>query len=373
MRQVEVRGGVFGPKGRGSGIFSAADRGFGGLGSEQSVRCIAGLGAFPSAYPNGYPTAEYTVVANDTGTKIAKLITGDGNRWPELLTVNPTLRSAQYGIALPAPGRKIKLPPAWVAQGGSYTAPASSPAPAPSGGGLPAGLSAEDWKSMVQGFAFVVNDILEELGYSTVRFDGVVDGKMCGAVDFIAKQIGAGARPGSGQAFADMVRERIGTTDFGTILTQACRGATPWVAPVKVGGGAPAVPPPRPQQPPPPPPLPDEPGDEQCWVEFSDRSPAIRKLQIELNAALDAAGYEGIPVTGQYDPSTCGGVFVMKGSFKPSPATGCAQFVIPLECPEMEIPRKKGGEKSGFSTAWMLGGFAVAAAIATAVSLRKKH
>lgn len=76
----------------------------------------------------------YTVIAGDTGEKVATKFTGSKSRWPELLTVNPTLKSAQYGIALYT-GHKINLPVSWPAAA-QFTAPAALPvldlgAPAP--------------------------------------------------------------------------------------------------------------------------------------------------------------------------------------------------------------------------------------------------
>lgn len=81
----------------------------------------------PASWPAGIPVVTaapgvpppptavlgtYTVRAGDTGEKVAEAFTGDKNRWKELLTVNPTLKSAKYGISLYA-GHKINLPSNW--------------------------------------------------------------------------------------------------------------------------------------------------------------------------------------------------------------------------------------------------------------------
>jgi len=58
------------------------------------------------------PVHSYVVKAGDTGQKVAQAFTGDLNRWKELLTVNPSLKSAKYGIALYT-GHRINLPPSW--------------------------------------------------------------------------------------------------------------------------------------------------------------------------------------------------------------------------------------------------------------------
>lgn len=76
----------------------------------------------------------YTVQAGDTGEKVAMAFVGDKSRWKELLTVNPTLKSAQYGIALYT-GHKIVLPPSWPPTPthpvAALPAPVTAPTPPP--------------------------------------------------------------------------------------------------------------------------------------------------------------------------------------------------------------------------------------------------
>lgn len=67
----------------------------------------------PSVYPAGYPSAYYIVQAGDTGTAIAKRITGDGNRWKELRDMNPGTADPQIGMRANV-GQKLHLPPTWV-------------------------------------------------------------------------------------------------------------------------------------------------------------------------------------------------------------------------------------------------------------------
>lgn len=84
--------------------------------------------------------ATYVVKAGDTGTSIAKAYTGNGARWPELVTVNP-------GSKAPAPlgfkanvGQRINIPASWpagipvVSSPPAAIAPVVAPAPVPAPG-----------------------------------------------------------------------------------------------------------------------------------------------------------------------------------------------------------------------------------------------
>lgn len=95
----------------------------------------------------------YTIQPGDTGEKIAAQLTGDKNRWRELLTVNPTLKDPTYGIRLYA-GKTINLPPAWAA-----------PAPTPNDSAVVApekkqGLSTGAVAGLFAGGAAVVGGIV---------------------------------------------------------------------------------------------------------------------------------------------------------------------------------------------------------------------
>lgn len=79
------------------------------------------------------PAHTYTVQAGDTGQIVAQAFTGDMGRWKELLTVNPSLKSAKYGIALYM-GHRINLPASWPAtpsHSRSLPAPAAATKPIP--------------------------------------------------------------------------------------------------------------------------------------------------------------------------------------------------------------------------------------------------
>ena len=85
----------------------------------------------PSTYPAGYPSSIYTIKSGDTGEKVAEMITGDKNRWRELLVTNPSLKDPTYGIALYT-GKTLTLPSNWVKpQATPEVLVASLPAPAP--------------------------------------------------------------------------------------------------------------------------------------------------------------------------------------------------------------------------------------------------
>lgn len=88
----------------------------------------SGLGATGALMPEGY----WLVQAGDTGSSIAKAMTGNANRWTELKAVNPTIMNARkaqvakYGFPIYA-GDKVNLPSSWTAT--QQPAQPSSPAP----------------------------------------------------------------------------------------------------------------------------------------------------------------------------------------------------------------------------------------------------
>ncbi|HMG13313.1 MAG TPA: hypothetical protein VK571_09065 [Gemmatimonadaceae bacterium] len=86
---------------------------------------------FSSEYPLGYPSSLYPVRSGDTGEKIAARITGDKNRWRELLVTNPGNADPKYGLAVYT-GKALRLPASWqkpqappeIVQAGNQQAPA---------------------------------------------------------------------------------------------------------------------------------------------------------------------------------------------------------------------------------------------------------
>jgi len=108
MTDVQTREGIFGGGGYGGGLFDGTNMGFGGL----------GLFPSPSKYPNGYPGSTYTTKAGETGSTISRDITGNPNRYGELVTANPETKNATYGMAF-NPGKVLKLPLPWQATAGA--------------------------------------------------------------------------------------------------------------------------------------------------------------------------------------------------------------------------------------------------------------
>jgi hypothetical protein len=104
-----------------------------------------------------------------------------------------------------------------------------------------------------------------------------------------------------------------------------------------------------------------------CYVYEGDEGPHITDLQQQLNAALDANGYEGIVATGVYDKETCGAIFELTGTFRPEfPGTHCntdmtQEWLVPLECPDMVLPKKKGGVSR--ASMFAIGGLVLAAGL----------
>jgi LPXTG-motif cell wall-anchored protein len=240
MIQVHTREGIFGGGGYGGGLFDGSNMGFGGL----------GLSSAPT----------YTWRSGDTGTSVAKAITGNGNRWTELATANPAHKCTQYGFCAKV-GDVVKLPASWVA-----AAPAPSQAPSDS--------------------------------------------------------TAAPVAPSSG-------------------------GTSP----------------------------PAGPAADPCFLALNQKSNIADDLQDALSTALTAAGYNAIPQTGVYDSATCGAMFKLHElgiSFHPvlpSLPAGCTSIRFDLDCPNMVLPAKIADAphvgpttgKSSSATAWMLGGFVVAA------------
>lgn len=74
----------------------------------------------PSEFPHGFPSSLYVIRPGDTGEKVAARITGNKDRWRELLKTNPKLADPKFGIALFS-GKTLALPASW-------QAPQASPA-----------------------------------------------------------------------------------------------------------------------------------------------------------------------------------------------------------------------------------------------------
>lgn len=87
------------------------------------------------------PDGKWLVQAGDTGSSIAKALTGNANRWTELKAANPAVMKkasaadiAKYGFPMPYAGNVINLPAGWVTATVVPTpVPVSTPVPVPSG------------------------------------------------------------------------------------------------------------------------------------------------------------------------------------------------------------------------------------------------
>lgn len=355
MIQVNVRDGIFNGGGYGGGVFDGTTMGFGGLGATgcgDSSGCgVAGLGL--SATPT------YTWRAGDTGTSVAKAITGNGSRWTELAAANPSHKCTQYGFCAKA-GDVVTLPASWVA--------AAAPAPAPAGTG-PMGVDATDWSFAVKAMQGMLNQILTESGYRTIGTpNGVLNAATLGAFKLVSTLTTTASA--SKVMLSDMVNEvwdtSSGQVKFGQLLQTASAAIpTPWPTPAASGG---AVTPPVTDTTP-------------CDVEFGDHGTLITELQGQVNALLAKNGYEPIPVTATWDASTCGALFVLQGQWDPTSQLCPGGVTVPATCPAGVTPiqpkpkpakPEEPHEKTGMSMAWMLGGLIGAAALAGLYGAMKK-
>ena len=350
MLQVHTRDGIFGPGGYGGGVFDGSNMGFGGMGSAEAAWAIAGLGAFPSPskYPNGYPTPTYTTVAGETGSSIAKDITGVSGNWTILANSNPSKKCAQYGMCFNAK-TVLTLPPAWVA--------ASAPPPKPPAVDSTTPIVMGKYDDRVLELQFALNTSLMARKMTTVPEDGIMTSTVCAAIKAVVADVKAGHFDTTIDGGLDK-----SLTEIGALVTNVCAVAPQAPAPVvhPITPTPPAV-------------------TTVCNFEYGDKHPQITSLQTQLNAALDKAGYLPISVTGTYDAPTCGAIFTLGGSFDPTPSQQCPNgWVVPLNCPSSTPPKKKGGgeappAKSSTSMAWMLGGVLGAAAIASVFAMKKKR
>lgn len=200
-----------------------------------------------------------------------------------------------------------------------------------------------------------VNDQLDQLGRELVEVTEKPDVTTCAALEWLWLK---GNMPEDAyfKTFLDDPAN-------GTLVKQGCAAATDGVqtlpVPAPAGGSAPA---PAPTAHPSAAPCQD--GACDCYVNEGDEGPHIEFLQQQLNQALDAAGFERIPVTGKYDDPTCGAVFQLGGSFEPEYPTLCnnveGEWIVPLKCPNMVLPKKKGSSKASM---FAVGGLVLAAAL----------
>jgi hypothetical protein len=373
MIQVHVRDGIFNGGGYGGGVFDGTTMGFGGLGASgcgDSSGCgISGLGL--SATPT------YKWQAGDTGTSVAKALTGNGSRWTELATANPSHKCTQYGFCAKA-GDVVTLPASWV----SVAAPAA------------AVISADDVAFLVS----VVNNMLFDMGLEPISGAITqVNAQLCGAADFVAKQVKAGNQLLQAQDVADFMGL---ATQLGALMGTLCAPLAPWPAPAKSTSAPPPAPVPTPSV--------VNPfvaiwasaglnlaseaarlGHDPCLVRVSDAgSPVVSEMQRTMNALLQDNGFKPIPVNGNWDAQTCGALFALTGKWDPfislcqiagredvggwQVPAGCKSGVQPVAPTPVHPDEPVPGKKTGTTMAWMLGGLIGAAAL-TGLYVSMKH
>jgi hypothetical protein len=336
---VQTREGIFGGGAYGGGVFDGSNMGFGALGrTSESPMAFMGLGLSSS------PT--YTWQTGDTGTSVAKALTGNGNRWTELAAANPAHKCATYGFCAKA-GDVVTLPASWVA--------ATAAAP------VAQAIPANDVAFLID----VVNSILYDWGMSAVPVATKLTPALCGGVEFIASQLNAGKKIASEQDADDL---KGLWDDYESTFIATCGALKPWPAPTRTG--TPAVP----SQP--------STGAPVCSVVFGTKAPVVAILQATMNDILVQDGYKPIPLSGEWDAITCGAMFALRGAWDPSGDPRLASLCpggwqVPPACPKGVTPivptkDEDAPTKSSTATAWMLGGLLGTAALAGLyVSTRK--
>lgn len=380
MIQVHTRGGVFGPGGYGGGIFDGSESGFGGY--EQASAGIGGLGVFPapSKYPNGYPSPTYTTKSGETGSSIALDITGSASNWTALANANPSKKCTTYGMCFGG-GTVLTLPPTWVA--GSASPPSSSGAT----------IAKDDVAFLVD----VVNSMLYDMGYAPISGAITqVNASLCGAADFVAKQIQAGNKLLNAQDVSDFIGL---AKQYGATMSALCQPVAPWPVPAK----STTVPTPSPA---PSPPAATNPfvaiwksagldlaseaarlGHDPCLVRAADAGSAVvAEMQQSMNVLLQKNGFKPIPVNGNWDGATCGALFALSGKWDPlislcqiagrddvggwQVPAGCKTGTQPVAPTPVDSETPTTTTKA--SMAWMVGGLLAAAAIAGVVATKKR-
>lgn len=251
-----------------------------------------------------------------------------------------------------------------VFDGGSVILPASRKRAV---GAAPTGGETFWWNIQVN-----VNDQLDQLGREQIPITQKPDVPTCAALQWLLEHMPQDA----------YFREFLADATNKAIVSQGCHEATAGmdtlpVPPAAGGDTAPAAAPTAPDAPASvttPTGAPCVNGSCDCYVNQGDEGEHITFLQHQLNAALDAAGYEGIPVTGVYDDATCGAVFTLGGSFEPPYPGLCSnpegEWVVPLKCPDMVLPQKKTG--SSKASMFAVGGLVLAAGLGAAYWVSKR-
>lgn len=216
-----------------------------------------------------------------------------------------------------------------------------------------------------------VNDWLGELGRERIEETEEPDVPTCAALQWLLEHMPEDAH------FREFVDEPANRQYIDAGCSEATAGmeTLPVPSPVDAeeSNDEPSPPEPSAEEP-----KPVESSDEacsdgtcDCYVFEGDRGEHIAWLQKQLNAALDAEGYEPIEVTGVYDPATCGAIFELRGSFEPDYPALCdnveGEWVVPLECPDMVLPKK-----TSKASLFAIGGLVLAAGLGAAYWVSKR-
>jgi hypothetical protein len=306
--------------------------------------CVMGMqpipesGAVNATLCGAIDAANLQWIALATRVRVEGLVLADAVRqpledWYNLIDAYGPLMTA-WCQAVPRPWPAPGVGTGWCAP---QVAPAPGPpAPAPA----PPTLTAEH----VMNLQRAVNPIIWLLGFETIPETGTLDARTCGAVR--TANFGVSAIPYTAETQSHIDLWLTAMDYAGLVVQDACAAfAEPLPMPARRPDAEPVV-------------------TDVCTFNFGDESDVIVDLQLELNVALETAGYEPIPTTGVYDGRTCGAIFALMGTFQPTVTSAeCPNgWLVPFECAESIQPTRK-EEKKKMSTAAMFGIAALVAAV----------
>lgn len=183
------------------------------------------------------------------------------------------------------------------------------------------------------------DEVLKKKGFSLVPENGKLDALTCGTASAM---------------YADVKASRVTVSaELKRLLTasaiiNACGSHQPWVVAKQISAPAPA---PTVTSPPPPAPVtttapkptvPAGPDYSQCWIDYGNKTQAVREMETLINARLAAKGYHPIPKLGTWNAQMCGAMSVLKNQYDKWPIKACpGGVVVPLRCPTSIPPIKK--------------------------------
>lgn len=250
-----------------------------------------GLGVFPSPskYPNGYPTSTYLTKSGETGSTIARDITGDANKWTELANANPSTKCTQYGMCFSG-GKTLTLPASWVAAGSPTTPTSTTAATALP---FPVGVS----NATALKWQYMLNTELAARGLQTVPEDGVFNTATCnGLAAFVRSYQQAPNDPTPDDTFLSLVSQyHQAIYDTCTALSKPATTTAPAPAPTTTAVSA---------------------------------TDLMKQQQTMLNTWLVSVGFNPIQVTGKWDGPTCGAGQLMAKTLPDSDPTKVALAAV---------------------------------------------